>query len=185
MSSLDAVPSSLLRIRRVSRVMAGLSLGIAALILVLDALIWLDQAALEEGARDILPPRDIPFELTPLALTGGFVLMHLVVGLLVYALWQAFRLFGAFARGDVFTPEAGDRLRRIGTAFALVPFAQVLGTGATSFLITMNNPEGQRVFAITFDPAHLILGLAGGLVLVVGWVMAEAARLSSDLEQIV
>ncbi len=185
MSSHDSLPAPLARVRRVSRFMAGLSLVVAALIVLLDVLVWLDPAAVEAGARDLLPDPALLIEITPLAWTVAFVLTQLLIALLVYALWQAFRLFRAFGRGEVFTPEAGDRLRRIGAAFVVVPFAEVLGTGVTSTLLTLGNPEGQRAVAISVEPVHVILGLAGGLVLVIGWVMAEAARLSSDLEQIV
>jgi hypothetical protein len=185
MSSRDARPAPLTRIRRVSRFMAGLSLGVAGLIVLLDVLLWLDPAAIEASARDLLPDPTLLVEITPLAWNVAFVLTQLLMGLLVYALWQAFRLFRAFARGEVFTPEAGDRLRRIGAAFVVVPFAEVLGTGLITTLLTLNNPEGQQAVAFTLEPVHVILGLAGGLVLVIGWVMAEAARQAADLEQIV
>lgn len=63
-----------------------------------------------------------------------------------------------------------------GLAFALVPPAQVLVTGALSTLLTWGNAPDGRVVAVWVDPAHAMLGAAGLLILTVGGIMAEAAH---------
>lgn len=177
-------PQPLDRVQRLSRIFSRLALGLAALILLLDALLWLDRSALERGAATLLPAGTL-FELTATALVGGFVLAHLVMALLIYALWQAHRLFAAFASGVIFVAATGARLFRIGFAFTLVLPVQLLASGMTSLLLTWGNPAGERAFALSVDPAHAMLAAAGLLILTVGWVMAEAARIADDNAQIV
>ncbi|GAB1479469.1 hypothetical protein MASR2M74_20330 [Paracoccaceae bacterium] len=155
-----------------------------ALILLLDVLLWLDRPAMERGAAMLLPA-GTRHELTATALIGGFVMAHLVMGLLLYALWQAHRLFAAFARGDILVPATGMRLFRVGLGFALVLPAQLLASGVTSLLLTWSNPSGGRALALSVDPAHAMLAVAGLLILTVGWVMTEAARIAEDNAQIV
>jgi hypothetical protein len=174
----------LARVQRLSRILSRAALGLMALILLLDGLLWLDRPALERGAAMLLP-EGTPYELTATALIGGFVMAHLVMGLLLYALWQAHRLFAAFARGEILVPATGTRLFRIGLAFALVLPAQIVASGVTSLLLTWSNPSGGRALALSVDPAHAMLAVAGLLILTVGWVMAEAARIAEDNAQIV
>ncbi|NKX44646.1 DUF2975 domain-containing protein [Roseicyclus persicicus] len=177
-------PTPLARVQRLSRFFSRLALGLGALLVLLDVLVWLDRDALERGAA-LLLPEGTAYALTPVALAGGFVMGHLVLGLLLVALWQAHRLFAAFARGEILVPESGARLFRIGLAFALVLPAQMLGSAVASVLLTLGNPPGERVLSISVDPAHAMLAAAGLLILTVGWVMAEAARIADDNAQIV
>lgn len=174
----------LARVQRLSRLFSRTALGMLALILLLDVLLWLDRPALERGAAMLLPT-GTPHELTAIALIGGFVMAHLVMGLLLYALWQAHRLFAAFVRGEILVPATGTRLFRIGLGFALVLPAQIVASGVTSLLLTWGTPSGSRALALSVDPAHAMLAMAGLLILTVGWVMAEAARIADDNAQIV
>jgi len=171
----------LARVRRLSRLFSGLALGLAVLLIALDATLWLDRAAIERGAATLLPA-GTPHELTATALIGGFVLSHLVLGLLLFALWQAHRLFSAFAAGMILVPETGDRLFRIGLAFLLVPAAQLVASGAVTMLLTWGHG---RMVNLSIDPAHVMLGAGGLLIMTVGWVMAEAARIADDNAQII
>lgn len=177
-------PKPLARVQLLSRLFSRLALGLIAITLLLDLLLWLDRPALERGAAMLLPA-GTPHELTATALIGGFVMAHLVMGLLLYALWQAHRLFAAFAQGEIFVPATGVRLFRIGLAFALVLPAQLAASGVTSLLLTWSNPPKARALAFSVDPAHAMLAAAGLLILTVGWVMAEAARIADDNAQIV
>jgi hypothetical protein len=177
-------PIPLARVRRVSRLLSRAALALMALLVLLDLLVWIDRAALERGAAALLPA-GTPHALTPTALVGGFVLGHLVLALLLTALWQAHRLFAAFARGAILVAGTGDRLIRIGAVLALVLPARVAGNAIASVLLTWGNAPGERALAITVDPTDVMLAAAGLLILTVGWVMAEAARIAEDAAQIV
>lgn len=175
----------LIRVQRLSRLFSRLALGLAALLVLLDVLLWIDRPELERAAAEVILPRGTPHELTATALIGGFVLSHVVLGLLLFALWQGHRLFSAFAEGEILVPMTGVRLFRAGLAFALVPPAQAIASGVTSLLLTWGNGQGARTLAVSIDPAHVMLGASGLLLLTVGWVMAEAARIAEDNAQIV
>lgn len=73
----------------------------------------------------------------------------------------------------------------MGIALALLPVAQIAITAAMSLIFTMGNPVGQRQLSITLAQTHLLVGIAGCMLVVIGWVMVEAARIADDNRQIV
>lgn len=173
------------RIGRVSRVMAWITIALILALIAADIALWVDRSTLERViGEEILPP-DTPFRLTPGVLVAAFLLGHVPFVITLWGLWNTLRLFRSFSDGAVFTVEAGRRLRNAGLALGALPFAQVLLSGLGSALLTMNNPEGQRHIAITLQDSHLVIGVAGGLLVVIGWVMAEAARIADDHSQII
>lgn len=176
--------SSLERVQRCSRWFSRLALVLAILIVLQNALFWLNPSALEQGAATLLPP-NTPHELTSTAIGISFALNALVMGLLIWACWQAHQLFHAFASGQILVSATGVRLFRIGLAFALVLPAQTISSSLVMLLLTWGNPEGQRILGASVDAAHLSMALAGVLVMAVGWAMAEAARIAEDNAQII
>ncbi len=49
----------------------------------------------------------------------------------------------------------------------------------------MNNPEGEGQLVIQMGSNDYFLVVIGGLLLAVGWVLREAARMQHELQQIV
>jgi hypothetical protein len=181
---MTAVDGSLARVQRLSLLFSRACLVLLILVVGLDILLWLDGEALHRGAAALLPP-ETPYEMSSGTIAAGFVLFHLVVGLFLYALWQANKLFARFAQGEILVKETGRRLFRIGAAFSLVLPAQIIASGFTSLLLSWGNRADAKVFAMTADPAHAMLSMAGLLILTIGWVMAEAARIADDHAQII
>lgn len=173
------------RIGRVSRIMGWVTIALMLVLIAADIILWADRPTLQRViGEEILPP-GTPFQLTPGVLAAAFLVGHIPFAITLWGLWNTLRLFRGFGDGAVFTVEAGRRLRNVGLALGALPFAQVLLSGLGSALLTMNNPEGQRHIAITLQDSHLVVGVAGGLLVVIGWVMAEAARIADDHRQII
>lgn len=181
---MTAIDGSMARVQRLSLLFSRACLVLILLVVGLDILLWLDGEAIQRGAAALLPP-ETQYEMSPGIIAAGFVLFHLVVGLFLYALWQANRLFVRFAQGEILVTETGRRLFRIGAAFSLALPAQLIASGLTSLLLTWGNQAGAKVFAMTADPAHAMLSMAGVLILTIGWVVAEAARIADDYAQII
>lgn len=147
--------------------------------------LWLHPGTAEWIAREQWVGKDAAMSITPMAQLAAGALSCAHLGLLCFAMWTARGLFRQFASGQVLEPRTGQDLRLIGGLIAahaaLTPIVKSLMTLA----LTAGNPPGQRLFAVAIGTHELVLSLLGGLILVLGHVMAEAARIADDNRQIV
>lgn len=97
-----------------------------------------------------------------------------------YGLWNVRMLFDCYARGRVFQPEPATYIRRVGLAMLANVVVSVLIHAAGSVLLTHDNPAGSRQLSVTVSSDTYLLLLLGGLLVVIGWVMQEAARISDE-----
>ncbi len=172
------------RIRRVSRAMAWLvTLGGFAL-LGLYVWFWSDaellRATLAEMTGLAIPP-----ELTPLAYWGSLVASSLPFALGLAALVVTRRLFLGYARGEIFTAQAARRLGSLGTLLLAGVGAGVVARTLAVLALTWENPPGQRQLAISFDSQDFGLAVLALLLMVVAWVLGEAARLAEENRQFI
>lgn len=114
-----------------------------------------------------------------------FLVSMVPMSVLLFMLHQSFGLFDAFRRGDVFTDQSLQRLRRIGlSVVALAPLRPLTAT-LLGVIMTSANPPGQRIVAFGIGIDDLFIAILGGLVVAIGHVMVEANRLADDSRQIV
>ncbi len=173
------------RIGRISKWMGWVTLALVALLVAADVILWTDRSILDRVIAEEILPAGATYSLTPNVLVAGFILAHIPFLIALWGLWNMWRLFRAYREGAVFSVETGRRLRNVGLVLGLQPFLQIALSGIGSILLTMNNANGERHFAITLQDNDLLIGIAGGLLVVVGWVMAEAARIADDHRQII
>lgn len=124
-------------------------------------------------------------ELNGAVQAAGFAVSMLPLGVLLYALHQAYGLFDSYRRGQLFPDSAPRRLRRIGVAMLVLAVLRPLTAAALSAILTFANPPGQRLVVIGFSVEDYMIAVFGGLLLAIGHVMAEAKRLADDNSQIV
>jgi hypothetical protein len=96
------------------------------------------------------------------------------------ALWRMRALFSRYRRGEILTPPAAELIRGIGGALVVLALAGVLLRTAQVLVLTLDNPDGQKILAISFDGDFLGFLLSGGLLVVIGWAMREAARAAEE-----
>ena len=181
----DVSPASLQRMRRISIAVQLMAYAGMALLLVGPAVIW----AQPDLVRSLVVPQlglgHRPVALDREALVGGFLAGLTSAAFYAYALWLTARLFGAFGRGDVFSPENVDRLRWLGwtlvAATAATPAARALQTAA----LTLGNPEGHRFVVVQIEPSTLAALLGGGVVVGFASVLREANRIADENRQFV
>lgn len=173
------------RIRLISRIMIVVTTAVALLLAVVDIWLWIDRSILVDAARRQFLPSGTTVAPPPGVVIAGLMVAQLSFALAFWALWNVLALFRSYRHGAVFTAAAGRRLRRLGIAFCAFPLVQALVSGLMSLLFTLNNPPGERHLAVSLEGSHLIIGVAGALFIVVGWVMTEAAQIADDHRQIV
>ncbi|HHL20403.1 MAG TPA: DUF2975 domain-containing protein [Aliiroseovarius sp.] len=114
----------------------------------------------------------------PLAIVFGLLAVPQLMALFV--LWQLERLFGLYRRGDTLTTAPALRIRRIGLGVVAAALLSLLLRPVAGAILTLGNPAGERQLVVTLSSADIGLVLAGGLMVVIGWVMGEAARIAEE-----
>ena len=139
---------------------------------------------------DSLIPQAFPelapgYVVTPVKRAGMLALMAVPFAAVLFGLWHVRLLFGAYERGEVFTETAARHIRLVGLAMAANAIAAVIVHSLGSILLTYDSAPGTRQLSIALGSDTYLLLLTGGLLVVIGWIMGEAARLADENRQIV
>lgn len=90
------------------------------------------------------------------------------------------RLFGRYRQGQILTNDCATLIRRIGQGFLALSLAPLVLRPVSSVLLTMGNPPEARSISFGVSSEMVFFALAGGLIMVIGWAMGEAADLASE-----
>lgn len=104
--------------------------------------------------------------------------LPLLAGLAV--LWQVQALFALYSRGDTLSPAPAERIGRIGLWLLAVAVLSVAVRPLVVGLATLGNAPGERMIAVSLGSTDLVLALAAVLMVVIGHVMNEAARVAEE-----
>lgn len=115
----------------------------------------------------------------------GFLASMVPLGVLLYALHQAYQLFDRYRLGEVFSPDAPIRLRRIGLCMIALGVLRPLTSTVLGLILTAHAPEGQRILAIGISLDDYMIAAFGGLVLAIGHVMVAAAGMADEHSKII
>jgi hypothetical protein len=153
----------------------------AALIAVIVAyvVLWLEPGAARRALSEMLPGI-AAVGVTTAQLWVGAVLGVLPVAILAAALWELRAFFALYSGGNVFPPLAGDRLRRLGLWLILLALAAFLIRCGASVLYSWQLGEGHRQLAISISSSDIVLLLFGGLLRMIGRILAEAGRVAEE-----
>lgn len=170
------------RVMRVVTVLAGLS--IALLGVGFAGVAVFDPELFGEIVAEHLA-KGMSIALTPSAAAVVLVLTCLQLSVLVVALYCLWRMFGAFAAEDPLSARTAVWMRRSGAAFlAGVASGFVIRTAVVAAL-TLGNPPGQRMIAVSIGSTDLLSVLLAGVLLMVGHIMATAAAIQEDNRAII
>ena len=180
---------NLARVRRVSRVLTGLSvfflvaipIGLGALWATFD--LWVPRGLTVLGMK--LPETPLPSPMPVVSLALGFVISMIPGGLTMFALWNLRALFRLYARARLFTGENARRLQRFALAVLLLGALNPVCGAMISVALTFTNPPGQRVLSVTLDGSDMTTVFVGCVFLVIAWIMEEGRQLADEQAQIV
>lgn len=178
--SSPSTPSPRDRLRRMSRWLQALvALGAIGLVGLPAWQLQTEPQELQRQMQSMASGIDITHPLLPLPwLNLLYALPLTTLGL--FALWQLWHLFGAYAQGSVFGAEPTRRLRRLGWSLVLAALLGPVVDALVVLALTLNNPPGQRSLSLGVGTNDYIALLAGGLLIAVSWAMAEATRIEQD-----
>lgn len=173
------------RIQRLSRWAGAGALAGCILIAASVVLAAFDAGTLDQLIRTELLGPDRTISIAPRLRAICYGLLSWTVIFYVYGLLTARRLFLGYAGGDVFSESAGRRLARIGWSVAALPIATNISITIAALLATWDAGPGQRILKFSFSGADFLALVYGVLLIVVGYVLTEAARLSEENRQFV
>ena len=153
--------------------------GAVIVLLPLAAVVMLGQGI---SAPDVVAARFPGLTISPgpgTAIAAGLV-GALPLAAAIYALVQMRALFGLYRDGEILTAASAARIQRIGQGlFAIALLGPVTHT-IQALILTWNNPPGQRALVIGLESSLLGFLLAGALMILIGRVMVEAARMAEE-----
>lgn len=147
--------------------------------------VWLTPSWVEAYVVPTLRLQSVPVALDAGTRLTAFAASMVPMAVLLYLLHQAYELFDAFRLGQVFSPQAPIRLRRIGSCILALALLRPITSSLLGLILTWTNPPGQRILALSLSIDDYMIAALGGLVLAIGHVMSEAARMAEDHSQIV
>lgn len=170
-------------IRRWAQVLNILSiLAIVIVVLVIGAAVLLGQVSQDIRVAARIAPE---IELSHLMGSGLALLGALPAAAMVYVLAQMGALFRCYCAGETLTPRCARHIRRIGGGILVMAALGAVVRPVQILLASLGNPPGDRVLAIGFGSMDLAAVLAGGLLLTIGWAMADAVRAAQENAEIV
>lgn len=147
-------------------------------LLVLGVLLW---GACEPGwMATAFPGLPDGTALTPAKSAAVLAIGAVALVPITMALWQMRGLFARYRAGEILTPACACHIRRAGGALTVLALVQTVTQPLQILMLTLDNPPGARQLAIGLTSEALWLLLAGGLLVVIGWVMAEAAQAAAE-----
>jgi hypothetical protein len=169
--------SRLIRLSRLMEIAIWVGIALIGSLSLAAAIIpdWTRNVALAKlgEAGEILP-------ITPFGQFAAGIVLALPVGVMIWGLLAARRMFGEFSQGDVLTESAANHLRIFAASvLAQAPLGPLTAAGFSAAL-SLGNPSGRRFLAVAFSTTDYFALIVGGVLFAAATVMREAARLDRE-----
>jgi len=159
------------------------SAAMAVLAVFIGYMLWTALRDADGLARMLTGELDLP---GPAPLLGrlqalGVTVLWLVTDVIGFALmWQVRRLFAGIRARGVFTDKTAQRLRRTGwLVFAIGPASVVVNAAAT-MLMSLWRDTGALRGSVSISDADIYAMVVGLVIVAVGHIMVDAARLEAE-----
>lgn len=144
-----------------------------------DLLYWLSFNHLPAGFNNELPVT-VTEPLSTSTLIFAFLISLIPTSIIIYGLINLKNLFALYEKGVVFTQKNVQCFRHIGLALIALIFANLVHGALLSVVLTINNPVGERILSLTFGSEDFSVLIMGAMIILVSWVMNEAASLEHE-----
>lgn len=175
--------TDLQRLSALSRVLGWICLALIVFLPVSVLVAWLNYDVFGAGLAERLgigQEHGVPDALMPVQIAMGIGVMMVPVGLMMFALWNLRRLFMGFGAGQIFTLENTRSLRIFAWSAMAVIVVQFFTDGLLSVVLTLNNPPGQRVLALSLSSEQIVALFIGAVFVVIARVLEEGRKLADE-----
>lgn len=112
----------------------------------------------------------------------ALILSALGSAFLVIALLYIARLLRLYRQGGYFSAAAAQAVLRAGQALFAAAVASVIVYPVQTVVLTLNNADGARQLGVAVQSSDLGFVLAGGLLILIGHTLRQAAVLKAENE---
>ena len=173
--------ASTVRVRRVSRVLAVVStIGVVAVPVMAAGLWALIELSTLKTAVPSIANLDAAQPISGPARLVGFLGTMLPGAAVMVGLLYLRRLFNAYAAGEIFTVRNAARICGFAWSVIAMGLLRPVSGILASVAVTLGNPPGERSLVVGFGSPEVNILFVGGVLLVIGWVMREAAKLADE-----
>ena len=168
------------RLQRLSETLYWTTLALSV-VLPLIVLYYAGKGVADPGSLLTQAPV-LPADLIVTRAQAGLVAAVAIASLLpmLAALRAMTRLFDRYRMGEVLSHANATTILTIGRALLAVAAFTIAVPTLHALILSWNAP--QRVLSIALDSGTLGVAIAAGLLTVIGWAMAEAARIKAENE---
>ncbi len=111
----------------------------------------------------------------------GITISCLPIGIVLYSLYQLIKLFKNYEKEQVFSINNAIRYQKLGYAMLAWVFADIIYYALIPLALTFQNfPHHQLILSISFGNFDFARLVAGGIILIIAWVMKEAYKMSNE-----
>lgn len=100
--------------------------------------------------------------------------------IIMYILFCLIQLFKLYERGEIFTLLNVTYIRNIAYALLVTQLINPFYEAAMGLVLTINNPPGHGLIAISFDQTNLGVLATALIIIIISWVMAEGCKLREE-----
>jgi hypothetical protein len=90
------------------------------------------------------------------------------------------RLFNLYAQGVFFEKENVSCYRSIAYGLIFQQFLFIVEEALQTFLLTIRNPEGERLVTIGFDDTNVSLLIVGFMIILISRIMDEGRKIQEE-----
>jgi magnesium-transporting ATPase (P-type) len=113
------------------------------------------------------------------------LMLALQMATLLTAIWCVWRMFGEFAQEEPLTHAAALWMYRASLGFLATMVLSLLATPIDTLALTINNPPGQRAFAVSLGSTELFALLMAAVMFMTAHLLEVAADIRDDQRSIV
>ena len=181
--------TSNVKIKRVSRILRYLTIFYLCSLPISTAIFWicdgqpihpmLSIRLWPEGFLADAPLTPIPMMAASTKITA--FLVSLIPNIFsVLALYFLAKLFCLFEGMEFFSQQSVRALRRIGVSLLAGQLAFPIYTALLSLTLTISNPPGHRIIAVSFGAAEFNWTALSLVIILVSWIMDEGRKLQEE-----
>lgn len=116
---------------------------------------------------------------------AGFMVSCIPAAISMLIAFSLMRLFDCYQRGIIFALESIQYIRRVGIIMFIWAALNPLYQALICLVVTLNNPHGQRLIAITLDSNYFRNLITAGIVFLIASIMQEAVKLQDEQKLII
>jgi hypothetical protein len=128
---------------------------------------------------------EILHPLTAINCVFGFLANLLPTAVTMTILFFLIRLFKLYEKGEIFAKQNAKYIHNIALVMLIGQGVNFIYEALISLDMTFDNPAGKKVAVVTFGTCDIYNIITAVMLLVVSWIMLEAAKLQEEHKYIV